>query len=162
MFGNRRLSWQIVSDKRNTVQTAYEIVVRSAPGKDKQVVWNSGKVTSQQSVYVPYLGSELKPNHKYLWQVKIWDNHGKETSWSEAASWQTGFRNASDWKAKWIESTSLADSTTAPALLFRKQFRAAKKVQSATAYITSHGMYEAMIKWQAVWGLLFNSGLDQL
>jgi len=63
---------------------------------------------------------------------------------------KNGFKSTSDWKAKWIESTSPADSITAPALLFRKQFHAGKKVQSATAYITTHGMYEAMINGNRV------------
>lgn len=142
---NPRFSWQLASDKRHTVQTAYEIIVNNTAGKDgKQPVWSSGKIVSQQSVYVPYQGSALLYNHTYYWKVRVWDNSGKTSSWSEPAFWQIGLHE-SDWKAKWIESTDPADSITAPALLFRKQFNAAKKIQSATAYITTHGMYEATI-----------------
>ena len=148
---NPRFSWQLVSDKRNTVQTAYEIIVSNTDGKNgKQPVWSSGKIASQQSVYVPYSGSALQSNHTYYWQVRVWDNSGKTSSWSEPAFWQTGFLQESDWKAKWIESTDPADSINAPALLFRKQFNAAKKIQSATAYITAHGMYEAKVNGSRV------------
>ena len=142
---NPRFSWQLVSGKRNTIQTAYEITVNNAAGKNRQPIWSSGKIVSQQSVYIPYSGGTLQPNHTYYWQVRVWDNSGKTSSWSETALWQTGFFKESDWKAKWIESTDPSDSINAPALLFRKQFNAAKKIQSATAFITAHGMYEAKI-----------------
>src|SRR6266705_61806 len=60
---NPRFSWQLVSDKRNTAQTAYEIIVSNIAGKNGKSVWSSGKIASQQSVYVPYSGSALQPNH---------------------------------------------------------------------------------------------------
>ena len=147
-----RFSWQLVADKRNTFQTAYEIIIRNSENsKDKKsIVWSSGKVNSPQSVYVPYAGSALQPNQKYYWQVRVWDNSGKATSWSQPASWQMGLLQAADWKAKWIESTDPADSIFAPALLFRKQFNPVKTIRSATAYITTHGMYEALINGNRV------------
>ncbi|MBY0433223.1 MAG: hypothetical protein K2U26_03845, partial [Cyclobacteriaceae bacterium] len=45
-----RFSWQLASDKRNVLQTAYEITVRGG----KNVLWNTGKINSDQSVYVAY------------------------------------------------------------------------------------------------------------
>ena len=48
-----RLSWQLISDKRNVVQTAYEIVV----SEGKNSVWKTGKVATDQSVQVPYAGT---------------------------------------------------------------------------------------------------------
>src|SRR6266496_4183954 len=78
-----RFSWQLVAGKRNTVQTAYEIIVSSIAGKnEKKPVWSSGKVVSQQSVYIPYSGSSLESNHTYNWKVRVWDNFGKASSWS--------------------------------------------------------------------------------
>src|SRR6266487_5668393 len=71
---NPGFSWQLITDKRNTVQTGYEIIVSITSGKNvKQSVWSSGKTVSQQSVYVPYSGNGLQPNHKYYWQVRVWD-----------------------------------------------------------------------------------------
>ena len=61
-----RFSWQLISDKRNTLQTAYEIKV----SVDKNAVWSSGKVSSDQSVQVPYKGSSLQSAKKYQWQVR--------------------------------------------------------------------------------------------
>ena len=54
-----RFSWQLVSDKRNVLQSAYEITVQNG----KQTVWSSGKVFSPQSVYVEYSGSRPMPGN---------------------------------------------------------------------------------------------------
>jgi alpha-L-rhamnosidase len=55
------------------------------------------------------------------------------------------FLKASDWKAKWIEPGYAEDLVMRPSPLMRKQFALSKKVASATAYITAHGMYEAQL-----------------
>jgi alpha-L-rhamnosidase len=136
-----RFSWQIVSNQRNVEQTAYEIRVGSESGKND--VWNSGKIMNTQSVFVAYSGNALQSGATYYWQVRITDNKGNTSDWSEKAHWQMGLLDTADWKAKWIESTSNADSVNGPALLFRKEFSADKKIKSATVFITTHGMYNA-------------------
>ncbi|MEP7141775.1 MAG: family 78 glycoside hydrolase catalytic domain [Ferruginibacter sp.] len=144
-----RFSWQLSSDKRNTLQTAYEIkVALSANGRD--LFWNSGKVASAQSVQVGYTGPALQSSQKYYWQVRVWSNDGKATSWSKPAFWQMGFLSPANWKAKWIQAGGIEDSVKRPSPLFRKQFTLSKKVKSATAFITSHGLYEAFINGQRV------------
>jgi alpha-L-rhamnosidase len=141
-----RFSWQLVSEQRNISQTAYEITVSNSKG----AAWKSGKISSDQSVQVPYAGPALQPGKKYTWEVRVWDNSGKPSAWSEPASFQTAFLNASDWKAKWIEADLAEDSINRPALYFRKQFSSTKKIASATVYITAHGMYEAQINGKRV------------
>src|SRR3569623_1179111 len=133
-----RFSWQLNSDKGNVLQTAYEIKVVS----NKSVIWNPGKVQSDQSVHVPYGGSPLQSGKKYSWQVRVWDNDGKASSWSVPAFFQMGLLDKSDWKAKWIEPGFQEDSPHASPII-RKEFSLNKKIVSATAYITSHGLYEA-------------------
>src|SRR5450432_1574141 len=77
-------SWQLSSDKRNTMQTAYEVRV----GKDqslqagKNLLWSSGKINSDESVQAPYKGIGLQPGEKYYWQVRVWDNSGAASAWS--------------------------------------------------------------------------------
>jgi alpha-L-rhamnosidase len=141
-----RFSWQLVSDKRNMMQAAFEIKVMS----DKSIVWNSGKVIADQSVHVSYAGVQLQSGKKYSWQVRVWDNRGRISAWSEAAMFQMALLNISDWKAKWIEAGFAEDSVNRPAQYLRKQFAVAKKIASATAYITAHGMYEALINGKRV------------
>ena len=146
-----RLSWQLKSQKRNVIQTAYEIRVSVDEAKDTgKSVWKSGRVNSSQSVHVPYAGIPLKQGVKYKWQVKVWDNNGKASNWSPEAQWQLGLLSPADWKAKWIEVGYKEDSVSRPAALFRKSYVLNKKIKSALAYITSHGIYEAFINGKRV------------
>src|SRR4051812_18816670 len=62
------LSWQLISDKRNVMQTAYEIrVSETTVSISKGEVWNTGKVTSDQSIHIIYDGQILKPKQRYFW-----------------------------------------------------------------------------------------------
>ena len=148
-----RFSWKLdAGDKRDVMQTAYEIKVSTYKvlKKGKHEVWNTGKVMSDQSVYVPYKGETLLPGQKYYWQVRVWDNPGKASEWSAPASWQMGLLTPDDWKAKWITPGFAEDSVMRPSPLFRKEFSLSKKIASATAYITAHGLYEAQINGHRV------------
>ena len=152
-----RFSWQLVNDKRNVVQTAYEIQVFTAE-KGKAPVWSSGKIMSTQSVFVPYAGTILQSGKKYKWQVQVWDNVNKTALKSDTASFQMAFLQASDWKAKWIEPGYKEDSVMRPSPLFRKEFSANKKIISAIAYITAHGLYEAQINGRRISDAYFTPG----
>ncbi len=141
-----RFSWQLTTGKRNILQTAYEIKVASG----KNLVWNSGKIASDQSVQVPYAGTALQSGKKYSWQVRVWDNEGKASAWSAPADFQMALLAAGDWKAKWIAPGFAEDLVNRPAVLFRKAFPVSRKIVAATAYVTSHGMYEAQINGHRV------------
>ena len=77
-----RFSWQLISPKRNTMQSAYEIAV----AEGNTAVWKSGKVISDSSVQVIYKGASLKSGTKYNWKIRVWDNTNKPSPWSETAS----------------------------------------------------------------------------
>jgi alpha-L-rhamnosidase len=147
-----RFGWQLSSERRNVLQTAYEIRVAANTtdlAAGKKLLWTSGKTQSDASVWVPYNGPAVQSGKKYWWQVRVWDNAGNVSAWSEAASWQMGLLQATDWKASWISLSEPEDSTR-PSPMFRKEFSAKKKIASATAYITAHGMYEAQINGRRV------------
>lgn len=149
-----RFSWQILSEQRSVLQTAYEIKLSS--GKKNE--WSSGKVLSDQSVQVPYKGNRLQSGTKYNWQVRVWDNKGKVSAWSAPAAFQMALLNKEDWKAKWIGVGFAEDSVNRPAQYFRKEFSANKKIKSATAFITAHGIYEAEINGKRVGDLYLTPG----
>ncbi len=144
-----RFSWQLVSEKRNVRQTAYEIQV-SMDAVWKNLVWSSGRIASDQSVHVAYAGKPLASGQKYWWQVRVWDNYGNASDFSAPAFWQTGLFDASDWKAQWVQIGYEEDSLLRPCPLFRKQFSLKKKIRSATAYVTAQGLYEAHINGERV------------
>jgi alpha-L-rhamnosidase len=143
-----RFSWQLYSAERNTMQTYYEVEVGTSVSSledNKHLDWKSGKSHSGQSVRVIYQGRSLTSNQKYFWRVRVWDNHDHVSSWSTPAFFQMGLLKESDWKAHWIEPGYTEDSINRPSPLFRKEFSLDKKVFSATAYITAHGLYETYI-----------------
>ncbi|HVW94463.1 MAG TPA: glycoside hydrolase family 78 protein [Mucilaginibacter sp.] len=144
-----RFSWQLDGGgRRNVLQTAYEIrAIRTA---DKHVVWKTGKVQSGQSMYIPYGGEPLVSGQQYSWQVRVWDNSGKASAWSAPATWRMGLLHPEDWKAQWIMPGYPEDSVNRPSPLFRKTFSINKKVRTAIAYITAHGLYEAQINGKRV------------
>lgn len=130
-------SWILSSDMQNTEQQAYRIYV-SSNGKK---IWDSGKVFSANSTSVK-LEQELTDDTRYEWTLQVWDNHGNSSKKS-SAGWQTGIPSEA-WTAEWISSGSSAPS------YFRKNAEMKGKVKKATAYVTSHGIYEAFINGQRI------------
>lgn len=152
-----RLSWKIVSTLKNTQQTAYEIRVgtdKNGLAAGKGIVWKGNGKTSQ-SVLIPYEGPALQSKTRYFWQVRVTDNQGNTSAWSNVQFWQTGLQ-ASDWSAKWIAVSG--NDTSARSPLFRKEFSVTKKIRSAIAYITAKGLYEAHINGQRVSDSYFAPG----
>ena len=143
-----QFSWQLSGSKRNLVQTAYEIAVTS-DANGKRVVWNSGKVQSDSSVHVSYRGPSLQSGQHYYWKVRAWDNYNNQSSWSALGYWQMGLLDSTDWQAKWI-GPGFTEEASRPSPLFRKEFKTNKKIISATAFITAHGLYEASINGQRI------------
>ena len=70
--------------------------------KDKGDLWDSGKVTSEESLNIAYAGKALASSQQVFWKVRAWDEGGKAGSWSESATFTMGVLNDADWQAKWI------------------------------------------------------------
>jgi alpha-L-rhamnosidase len=143
-----RFTWELASAAFNVSQTAYQIRV-STHSDFRKIIWDSKKVASDSSVHVGYKGKALSSHTKYYWQVKVWDNTKKASAWSETGYWITSLLNANEWQAKWIGPGFKEDSLRASPM-FRKTFSSTKKVSSAIAYITAHGLYEAQINGHRV------------
>jgi alpha-L-rhamnosidase len=152
-----RLSWKIKSALKNTLQTSYEIRVgtdKAALAKGRNILWSSNK-KSDQSVLVTYDGPQLNSKTRYYWQVRIKDNHGNTSPWSDLNFWQTGLKPG-DWTAKWITVTEKDTSNRSP--LFRKAFDLKKQVKEALVYVTAKGLYEAHINGKRVSDSYFSPG----
>ncbi len=102
------LSWIITSRQRGDKQTAYQVLVSSSPellAGDKGDLWDSGKVTSEQSTYNPYAGVPLRSRLRCFWKVRVWDKDGTVSAWSPTGSWTMGLLKPTDWTGHWITAS---------------------------------------------------------
>lgn len=142
-----RFSWQLVTDKQDVMQTAYQIEVADSE-KGLQagsgLVWNSGRVESGQSVLVKYAGASLESGQKYWWRVTVWTNTGDKAQ-SSIQYWSMALLDSSDWKAGWIglnDSTNLkldGERTILPARYLRKEFDLPSQPKRAVLYVSGVG-----------------------
>jgi len=95
-------TWQMSSARHGAMQAAYRIEVKDPKG---QVAWDSDKISSGESLNIPYQGSELKATTRYTWKVTVWDQDGKQLT---SSSWfETSLMNSdpdlSAWNgAQWV------------------------------------------------------------
>lgn len=151
-----RLSWRLQSDTRGTMQTAYQVRVATVAEKlnrGSDVLWDSGKIKSAQSTQLSYAGPPLRSRQRYFWQVRVWNENGSVTSWSQPAWWEMGILSESDWQAQWIAPPIDRDPMkSTPAPLLRSTFDLQGKIARARAYVTSLGLYELHLNGQRVGG----------
>ncbi|MFD2116587.1 family 78 glycoside hydrolase catalytic domain [Paenibacillus yanchengensis] len=146
-----RFFWKSKSSKSNKLQSAYQIQVAS----DRQLlldqmvdIWDTAKVNSDESLQITYQGKQLEAEKHYYWRVRIWDEEGIVSEWSEIAYWSMGILERSQWKAKWIgrkpeaHVTKETTSLEIPPAYMRKEFVATKQVKRAMVYASALGLYE--------------------
>ncbi|MCM8568499.1 glycoside hydrolase family 78 protein [Gramella jeungdoensis] len=149
-----RLGWKIKTEKSRVMQEAYHIMVASSLEKlnnNNADLWDTGKVTSDQSINIKYKGKELDSKDKAFWKVKVWTNKG-ETEWSETAYWTMGILTYAEWKStRWIgynqlfPGESVSQFSRLSARYVRKNIDLEKPVKEAKIYLLGMGLYELYI-----------------
>jgi alpha-L-rhamnosidase len=94
-------SWKSDNTERNWKQSAYQVLVSSSAEKlaaGTADVWDSGKVSSSESVGIAYGGPKLISKTRYFWRVRVWDAAGSRSQSAELAWWKRVFSKA-DWQA---------------------------------------------------------------
>jgi len=103
-----RLSWNLESSLRQVRQGSRHILVASTPellAGDCGDLWDTGRVGSEESLFVRYAGGTLMSGRRYFWKVRVWDEEGNTSPWSEPSSWQMGLPAEKDWGGTWIGAT---------------------------------------------------------
>ena len=151
-------SWNVQTETKNWKQENFRIIVsdqREQLEKNVGNVWDSRecdsqehhswKVPSSSMVQISYAGKALKSSTYYYWKVLILPRGENEWIESEIASFETAFFHAAEWKGAWI-----GEKENFQIHMFRKTFKAEKKIEKARLYICGLGHYEAFINGRRV------------
>ncbi|WP_299665982.1 alpha-L-rhamnosidase [uncultured Polaribacter sp.] len=153
-----RFSWVLTADGFNRHQSTYQIWVASSETllNDNTDVWNSGKISSNETNQIVYAGKELVSGKKYFWKVKVWDKSGVSST-SETAFWSMGNLDFLDWQGEYIghdagynKKDKYTELYLPPARYLRHSFKINKKIKRATAYTTALGLYELRLNGNKV------------
>lgn len=171
-----RLSWSLESPRRGDLQTAFRVLVSSAPdllASDIGDLWDTGKIQEERRPDLEYGGEPLSSCARYHWKVRWWDKDGAAGPWSEPASFVTGFLREEDWKPKWITAREIrefrtkgtvllghpgADETQAHAVYLRKEFALEERVSLAMIFISGLGHYELRLNGERVGASVLDPG----
>jgi alpha-L-rhamnosidase len=133
-------------------------VVASDPGllPEHADLWDSGKIDSDQSIWVPYQGKKLSSRQRAYWQVRCWDERNRASDWSTPAHFELGLLDNGDWQGQWIrkddDKTAGDDKDKATYIpeYLRKAFAVNAPIASARLYVTAKGLYEVYVNGQRV------------
>jgi alpha-L-rhamnosidase len=143
-----RFSWALTSDDKSQKQTAFQVLVSSDPifqEQDLGDIWDSSKVINDQSNQVEYRGRNLIPAENYFWKVRVWDENGQVTQYSDIANFEMGLMGAESWSSNWIGASEENQSP-----LFRKVFITNGQIKKARGYICGLGYYELYINGEKI------------
>ncbi|WP_459193269.1 family 78 glycoside hydrolase catalytic domain [Halosimplex sp. J119] len=145
------LRWRAPTDRRGASQTAFRVLVATSPDRlspDAADVWDTGKRRSERPA-VRYDGPELDAGEAYHWTVRVWDDRGEASAWSEPASWETGLLDADDWTASWIRRPT-EEAERGEFSYVRREFELDGAVERARAYVSASHQYALSVNGEPV------------
>lgn len=150
-----RLSWQFDSASGGDHQIAFQIKVYGDPDsigkKTAHIRWDSGRVESSQSHLIAYSGQPLRSRQRCWWQVRVWDEGGNVSDWSDLATFEMGLLHGVDWRAEWIGLPPPADrGLEGWTVYLRREFELRSKPTRGRCYLTARGLYQAFINGRRV------------
>ena len=91
-----RFSWQLTEGEQEFFRI--QLWEKGRPN----ILWDSGRVASGQSLWVPYGGPRLSERRPYAWRVRVWSEGGGPSDWSREAAFFTGPFGKDHWNGRWI------------------------------------------------------------
>lgn len=141
-----RFSWKTSSTKNGTTQKAFQLLVASDAvllEEGRADLWDSEKMESASSLFVPYRGKELSTGLHAFWKVRVWDEQENVSEWSEPAEFGIGLLNDQDWQSSYIGFPTEAGFRECPQLY--KTFSIENTASMRLLHVNSLGYHEVYV-----------------
>lgn len=158
-----RLSWVNISNIDGSRQSAYQIIAASSPellDHNQGDMWDSGKVTSDQSVLIPWEGNTLDSRDLVFWKVRTWDGNNIPSAWSRNSRFSVGLLAEDEWDAVHIGLSPVNGDPDFPQL--RKKFSLSKSFKHAFLHVNSLGYHEAYLNGEKVDDAVLSPAVSQM
>ncbi len=146
--GTVKLSWKIQSDRRNVRQRSYEIQM-AADDRFEILLYDSGPVASDRSVYVGVNGIPLRSTSRYHIRVRVTTSENEQSKW-EKGCFVTAFLHHGEWKGRFITPEKESDRDESRGYYLRKTVNIEKRVKEAYAFTTALGLYHFYINGEKI------------
>ena len=147
-----RFSWRLGSSIHGVEQAAYQLRIHTldAAGQTIGAPLETGPVASSQTQWVTLPNFEAAPQNRYRWQVRVQDNHDRDSGWSEPVEFETGLLGG-PWQAEWIsDGRAVAMEEDPPARYLRREFSLPSAPVRARLYLSAFGLAEPWINGSRV------------
>lgn len=139
-----RLSWRLESDRRGAKQTAYEVAAMQEKAVEEiPDLWMTERVQSSGQTVTMRPFVPLATSQRVSWHVRVWDENGNVSPWSDEATFTMGVLKPEDWAAKWIVAPWQTES-----VLMRKSFTVKPGLKRAVAHVCGLGHFEMNLNGQ--------------
>ena len=106
-----KFDWQLTSELTSDgttpihglTQTAYRLRIL----QHNTTHFDSGRVSSAQSIQLGYTGPPFDSDTSYHWQLMYWSSTGAVSEWAEGVFRTALFDTAADWSGQWIGSDQI-------------------------------------------------------
>ena len=143
------LTWNVAGDDIK-FQKAFELVY-SLNGDEFKICLETSSTHYQ-------FEQELKSRDFVSWKIRVQNENGKWSDFSEEQFFSIGLLNKTDWSAKWIYGDySISTKERYPVDYFKKEFEL-EEVKDAMLYVSALGIYEAYINGEKVGNALLAPG----
>ncbi|WP_197528381.1 alpha-L-rhamnosidase-related protein [Aeoliella mucimassa] len=82
-------AWMCGTGETAFTQSAYRVQLKQDSAADdaaSELLWDTERVASDQSINVEYAGPPLLPGGSYSWRVQVWNSEGQPSEWSSPQS----------------------------------------------------------------------------
>lgn len=156
-------SYTLQAEGADQCQTAWQILVSEYPKQLEEgcaELWDSGWQEGHECFGIRYAGKALASRQKLYWKVRVWDQDGHCSDWSEPSFWEMGLLEQTDWKGCWIgrgedQTEHLSD---VPVLMQQFDLDDPEEIQSVRAYISGLGLFYAFLNDMPLSDAFFEPG----